>query len=81
MTVLTYNLKDIRRHRSEIDASKQDDDTRRLLGACRGELRIHISGVVHGHDGMVGLPRTACGIRHTVGAWGLGSVPAGHPNQ
>lgn len=51
-----YSLEDIRRHRGEID------DDRRLLAASRGELRVRIIDVVHGHDGKAGLPRTACGL-------------------
>lgn len=56
-----YGIEGIRRHRLEIDAAKHDDDARRLLAACRGELRARIGDVVHVGHGKAGLPRTACG--------------------
>lgn len=62
-----YGIDGIRRHRLEIDAAKHDDEARRLFAACRGELRARIGDVVHGHDGHVGLPRTACGVRWVPG--------------
>lgn len=77
-----YNLKDIRHHHAEVDAAKVwpvDDDTRRLLAACRGELRARIRDVVHGHDGKAGLPRTACGVRWVPGA--SDAFPRGEPTE
>lgn len=62
-----YGLESIRQHRIEIDTAKRDDDAWRLLVAYRGELRVWILGIVHGHDGKAGLPRTACGIRWVPG--------------
>lgn len=73
-----YRLLDIRRHWLEIDAAEYDDD-RRLLAACRGELRARIGDVVHGHDGKAGLPRTACGVRWVPGT--STSFPRGVPTD
>jgi hypothetical protein len=74
-----YGLEDVRRHRAEIDDAKQDDGARRLLAACRGELRARIRDVVHGHDGKAGLPRTACGVRWVPGNSGV--FPQGVPTE
>lgn len=74
-----YGLEAIRRHREEIDASRQRDEARRLLSACRGELRVRIHGVVHGHDGKAGLPRTACGVRWVPGT--CVAFPHGEPTE
>lgn len=74
-----YGLKDIRNHRAETDANKLDDDTRRLLAACRGDLHARIGDVVHGHDGRAGLPRTACGARWIPGT--SESFPRGVPTE
>ncbi len=58
-----YGLKEIRRHRLEVDATKH------LLAAYdRGELRARIGNIVHSPDGKTGLPCTACGVRWVPGA-------------
>lgn len=72
-------IADIRRHRLEIDAAKKDDSFRRLLAACRGELRVWIRGIIHGNDGNRGLPRTACGIRWVPGV--SDTFPQGIPDE
>lgn len=74
-----YGLADIRSHRAEIDASKLDDDARRLLAACRGDRHARIGDVVHGHDGKTGLPRTACGVRWVPGV--SDAFPQGVPTE
>lgn len=74
-----YGIEGIRNHRLEIDAAKRDDNARHLLAACRGELRVWILGIVHGHDGKAGLPRTACGVRWVPGA--SDAFPRGAPTE